>query len=164
MSASSLGGINGAFPARLKTASTTVSLDITGPRGGEISYRKSSEYSVMKGPVPVLFFSLCFLAASLILLFPEIEVSFSTLTSRIVVTCLVFVGGVMLVLANDVVAWLSLEACELCLQPNETEVALTSYGAVEARAPPFHTQSLAAWKRYEKQLKRDVFPHLVDKK
>ena len=65
---------------------------------------------------------------------------------------------------NDVVAWLGLEACEPCLQPNETEVALTSYGAVEARAPPFHTQSLAAWKRYEKQLKRDVFPHLVDKK
>ena len=65
---------------------------------------------------------------------------------------------------NDVVAWLGLETCELCLTPNETEVALTSYGAVEARAPPFHTQSLAAWKRYEKQLKRDVFPHLVDKK
>merc|ERR1711937_436272 len=33
---------------------------------------------------------------------------------------------------NDVVAWLGLEACELCLTPNETEVALTSYGGVEA--------------------------------
>ena len=60
----------------------------------------------------------------------------------------------------DVFAWLGVGACELCLRPDETESALTSAGATEARGPPFHAQSLAAWKRYEPLLAREVFPHL----
>lgn len=64
------------------------------------------------------------------------------------------------VVLADVFAWLGVGACELCLRPDETESALTSAGATEARGPPFHAQSLAAWKRYEPLLAREVFPHL----